>query len=169
MRVHPAPKRSHYDINSTLLDTNRIINRQKKLRRLPHIFNKVLELPFHSETDVLIEENSDLLRFSVSTDDLGDDVSAHIIEICPGVTKIVIRGSHVDEVNILDEFELWRFRLPQSSTPELATANYINGELVVTVPKSSSFANQENGGNEEEGENGDLRGGRVSHDLVLVQ
>ncbi|KAI3951183.1 hypothetical protein MKW98_028587 [Papaver atlanticum] len=173
MKVHPAPKRSHYDINSTLSNTNRIINRQKKLRRLPHIFNKVLELPFHSETDVLIEENSDLLRFSVSTENLTDDVSAHMIEIYPGVTKIVIRGSNVDELNILDEFELWRFRLPQSTTPELAAANYINGELVVTVPKSSSLANQENGEEEGEvwggeGENGDFRGGRVSH-LVLVQ
>ncbi|MCL7041155.1 hypothetical protein MKW94_008770 [Papaver nudicaule] len=168
MKVHPAPKRSHYDINSTLPDTNRLINRQKKLRRLPHIFNKVLELPFHSETDVLIEETSNLLRFSVSTDDLSDDVSAHVIEIYPGVTKIVIRGGNVDELSLLDEFELWRFRLPQSTKPELASAIYINGELVVTVPKSSSLANQENGGNEEEGEVWGGEGEDLRGDLLIL-
>ncbi|KAI3881172.1 hypothetical protein MKX03_002346 [Papaver bracteatum] len=164
MKVHPDPKRSHYDISSTLSNKNRIIIWQKKLRRLPHMFNKVLlELLFHSETNVLIEENSDLLQLSVSTENLSKDVSAHMIEIYPTVTKIFICGSNVDELNILDEFELWRFRLPQSTTPELASANYINRELVVMVPKSSK--GEVWGG---EGENEFLRRGRVSH-LVLVQ
>ncbi|KAI3975765.1 hypothetical protein MKX01_023191 [Papaver californicum] len=98
-----------------------------------------------------------------------------MIEIYPGVTKIVIRGSHADELNILDEFELWRFRLPQSTTPQLASANYINGELVVTVPKISSLEikemvvmkKREKFGEENE-KNGILEGGRVSH-LGLVQ
>ncbi|OVA05435.1 hypothetical protein BVC80_441g209 [Macleaya cordata] len=175
MKVHPAPKRRnitfHYDINSTLSDANRLINRQKKLRRLPHIFNKVLELPFHSETDVLIEENPNYFRFTVITDDVSEDVRAQTIEIYPGVTKIVIRGSNVLELNLEElEIDLWRFRLPPSTRPELASAIYANGELIVTVPKSMRSGNTENDNEEEEvwGEgNGDLRG-RVGR-LVLVQ
>ncbi|PHT75359.1 hypothetical protein T459_18881 [Capsicum annuum] len=33
------------------------------------------------------------------------------------------------------ELDLWRFRLPPSTLPELATADFADGELVVTVPK----------------------------------
>ncbi|XP_010259067.1 PREDICTED: uncharacterized protein LOC104598607 [Nelumbo nucifera] len=175
MKVHPAPKKRNitfrYDHNSSLSEANRIMNRQKKLRRLPHIFNRVLELPFRSDADVSVEENSDCFRFIVTTDDVGDDVRAHTIEIYPGVTKIVIRGTNVLELS-LDELELdlWRFRLPPTTRPELATAVYVDGELIVTVPKGANADNP--GGTNEEGEvwgeeNGDLRGG-VGR-LVLVQ
>lgn len=34
---------------------------------------------------------------------------------------------------------MWRFRLPSSTLPELATAGYDDGELVVTVPKDVNF------------------------------
>eukprot|EP00262_Sarcandra_glabra_P010257 TRINITY_DN2529_c0_g1_i1.p1 TRINITY_DN2529_c0_g1~~TRINITY_DN2529_c0_g1_i1.p1 ORF type:complete len:182 (+),score=14.83 TRINITY_DN2529_c0_g1_i1:336-881(+) len=181
MRVHPAPKRRNitfrYDINSSLAETNDLSSfplstRQKKLRRLPHIFAKVLELPFHSDADVLIQENPDCLVFVVPTDEIGNDVRAHTIEIHPGVTKIVIRGTNVLELSI-DEFELdlWRFRLPPSTRPELASAAYVDGELVVTVPKSANASDDDNG----EGDgvwgggegNGDLGGGFGR--LVLVQ
>ncbi|XP_043697808.1 uncharacterized protein LOC122648653 [Telopea speciosissima] len=179
MKVHPAPKKRNitlrYDINSSLSEANRLMGRQKKLRRLPHIFSRVLELPFHSDADVLIEENSDCFRFIAITEDVGDDVTAHTIEIYPGVTKIVIRGNNLLEL-YLDELEidLWRFRLPPSTRPELANAVYVDGELIVTVPKGGSSDDSDDEANEEEEEdggwgegNGDLRGG-VGH-LVLVQ
>ncbi|XP_010256078.1 PREDICTED: uncharacterized protein LOC104596551 [Nelumbo nucifera] len=166
MKVHPAPKKRNitfrYDINSSLSQANRVMSRQKKLRRLPHIFSRVLELPFHSDADVLVEENSDCFRFIVTTDDVGDDVRAHAIEIYPGVTKIVISGRNVLELS-LDELELdlWRFRLPPTTMPELARAVYVDGELIVTVPKGAN-ANNPDGTNEEVWEEGLGR-------LVLVQ
>ncbi|XP_043691454.1 uncharacterized protein LOC122642104 [Telopea speciosissima] len=176
MKVHPAPKKRNitfrYDINSSLLEANRLMGRQKKLRRLPHIFSRVLELPFHSDADVLIEENSDCFRFIVITDDVSNDVRAHTIEIHPGVTKIVIRGSNLLELS-LDELELdlWRFRLPPSTRPELANAVYVDGELIVTVPKGANTDDSGDANDEEEeiwGEgNGNLRGGFGR--LVLVQ
>ncbi|KAL7144740.1 hypothetical protein ABFS83_07G032300 [Erythranthe nasuta] len=130
----------------------------KKLRKLPHIFSKVLELPFDSDADVAVEEGPEFFRFSaeieVDADDddvaaVGDDVRAHAVEIHPGVVKIVVRnnrrnkikgGGGDDESNLellLDKLEVdtWRFRLPSSSRPELATAVFVDGELCVTVPK----------------------------------
>ncbi|KAF8401717.1 hypothetical protein HHK36_012663 [Tetracentron sinense] len=175
MKVHPAPRKRNitfrYNIDSGLSEANRLMGRQKKLRRLPHIFSRVLELPFHSDADVMIEENSDCFRFVAVTDDVGEDVRAHTIEIYPGVTKIVIRGSNVLELS-LEEFELdlWRFRLPPSARPELASAVYVGGELVVTVPKGVNSDKLDDGNENEEvwGEgNGDFRGGMGR--LVLVQ
>ncbi|KAF9622612.1 hypothetical protein IFM89_032511 [Coptis chinensis] len=164
MKVHPIPKKRnisfHYNMNSPLSEANSIINRQKKLRRLPHIFNKVLELPFHSETDVEIEEKQDCFRFIITTDDVGTDICTHTIEIYPGVSKVVLRGGNVVELDLDElEFDLWRFRLPQSTKPELASAVYVDGELIVTVPKDNEGWGD---GNEQVRESGVGR-------LVLVQ
>ncbi|GMP90972.1 hypothetical protein CsSME_00041872 [Camellia sinensis var. sinensis] len=173
MKVHPAPKKRNitirYNIASTFSQANALACRQKKLRRLPHIFAKVLELPFHSDADVLIDETSDCFRFVVNTDDIGDDIRAQTIEIYPGVTKIVIRGTNVLDLS-MDELELdmWRFRLPASTRPELASAAYNDGQLVVMVPKDANFNGLDVVDREEEvwGEgNGDIGAGR----LVLVQ
>ncbi|PSS06409.1 Heat shock 22 protein [Actinidia chinensis var. chinensis] len=168
MKVHPAPKKRNitlrYVVASALSEA-----KQKKLRRLPHIFAKVLELPFHSDADVLVQETSDRFRFVVSTDDIGgEDIRAHTIEIYPGVTKIVIRGT--DDLNLAVgelELDMWRFRLPSSTKPELATAAYSDGELVVTVPKDANFGGSDvDDGEEVWGDgNGDIGAGR----LVLVQ
>ncbi|XP_059311675.1 uncharacterized protein LOC132063227 [Lycium ferocissimum] len=141
MKVHPVPRKRNitlqYDISSALSQASR----QKKLRRLPHIFAKVLELPFNSDTDVSIQETSDSLRFIIPTDDTaGDNIRADTVEIYPGVTKIVIRGDNINDLDAaLCEFELdmWRFRLPPSTLPELATAVNSDGVLVVTVPKDT--------------------------------
>ncbi|EHA8586708.1 17.4 kDa class I heat shock protein-like [Cocos nucifera] len=139
MRVHPAPRKRNitfrYDANPCLSATDAGAGgRQKKLRRLPHIFSKVLELPLDSDADVSIEEGPDGFRFVAATVNLRDDVRARAIEIYPGVMKLVIRDGdgEVEE----DELDLdrWRFRLPPSSLPALATAAYADGELVVTIP-----------------------------------
>lgn len=74
----------------------------------------------------------------------------------------MIRGNNVFDLSI-DELDLdvWRFRLPEFTSPELATAIYGDGELVVTVPKVENL--DENDGIW--GENGAIGGGQ----LVLAQ
>ncbi|XP_071741312.1 uncharacterized protein [Rutidosis leptorrhynchoides] len=143
MKVHPTSNKRNitvrYDFHSEST-TAGVTIRQKKLRRLPHIFAKVLELPFYSDADVSIQETSESFKFVVDTDDdIGTDIAAHTIEIYPGVTKIVVGGDRVvnDRVNPVNELEIdvWRFRLPASTQPELATASFSDGELVVVVPK----------------------------------
>jgi hypothetical protein len=97
MKVHPMPKKRNitiqYDINSRnpLSEAQALLGlSSKKLRRLPHVFSRVLELPFRSDADVLVEESPDCFRFVAETDaDIGD-VRAHAMEIHPGVTKIVV-------------------------------------------------------------------------------
>lgn len=142
-----------YDIASVLAQAN--ICRQKKLRRLPHIFEKVLELPFHSDVDVLIVETPDSLIFTAAADGIGGDVRSDAVEIYHGVTKVVIRGNGVIDVSGTElELDLWRFRLRASMRPELASAAYVDGELVVTVPKGADVDDV-----------GDIGGGR----FVFVQ
>ncbi|KAL1547228.1 hypothetical protein AAHA92_23730 [Salvia divinorum] len=162
MKVHPAPRKRNitlrYDVASLLAQADGC--RQKKLRRLPHIFAKVLELPFHSDADVSIEDTPLSIRFTAATDDISGDVRAEAVAIYPGVTKIVVRGDGVVDVSGTElELDLWRFRLPPSTRPELVSAAYEDGELVVTVPKGEDG---DGGG----GGAGDL-GNRSS--LVLVQ
>ncbi|WCJ23795.1 hypothetical protein M5689_005800 [Euphorbia peplus] len=169
MKVHPMPKRRNniiieYYFNNPAGNTNR--RDPKKLRRLPHIFSRVLELPFRSDADVSVEENPDCFRFVAEMDSIGE-VRAHTIEIHPGVVKIVIRPNGYLELSSLDDLELdmWRFRLPESTRPELASAILMDGELIVTVPKGGEI--------EEGGNNGEFRGGMGNNNnnnrLVLVQ
>ncbi|CAJ1977201.1 unnamed protein product [Sphenostylis stenocarpa] len=164
MKVHPVPRKRNISIQFGVDGGNPMSESEallgiagKKLRRLPHVFSCVLELPFRSDADVVVEEAPDCFRFVAETDGIGD-VRAHTVEIHPGVTKIVVRDGGSVELS-LDQLELdmWRFRLPESTRPELASAVFVDGELIVTVPK---------GHGEEDGD-GDrgMGGGR----LVLVQ
>ncbi|PWA89972.1 hypothetical protein CTI12_AA060120 [Artemisia annua] len=139
MKIHPSPQ-TH---NATVRPTT--TRHTKKLRRLPHIFEKVLELPFLPDADVSIYETSDSLRFIVVTDDdiSTSDISAHTVEICAGVIKVVVRcGGGIEGVGEMEVDELWRFRLPEYTVPELATASFGGGELVVTVPKEAVFVDE---------------------------
>ncbi|KVH94608.1 uncharacterized protein LOC112518349 [Cynara cardunculus var. scolymus] len=114
----------------------------KKLRRLPHVFSKVLELPLRSNADVFIEDRSECFRFRAKIEDnaFSGEVKAHAVKIHPEVTKVVVRGGNGGgEVELLLdklEVDVWRFRLPATSRPELATAVFLGGELIVTVPKA---------------------------------
>lgn len=140
MRVHPAPRKRNITFRcgvNPAVSAAAVVGRQKKLRRLPHIFSKVLELPFASEADVTVEEDEESLRFFVTADGLCGEVRAHAIEIHPGVMKVVVRddGCGSDDLDKELEVGLWRFRLPPSSRPMLASAAYTDGELVVTIPK----------------------------------
>ncbi|XP_010932767.1 uncharacterized protein [Elaeis guineensis] len=192
MRVHPAPKKRNitfrYDVGAALLAADAVVlGRQKKLRRLPHIFSKVLELPLAAEADVAVHEGPDDFRFVAAAGDLvGGTFRAHAVRIHPGVMKVVVRGdgpagSGGDAGRDLDglEFDRWRFRLPPSTRPALATANCIDGELVVTVPKAKGSDDpDEEEGEEEDGggaklwgqeEKGGLRGNGGMDRLVVVQ
>ncbi|XP_057517512.1 uncharacterized protein LOC130798507 [Amaranthus tricolor] len=136
MKVHPVPKKRNITVSVT---TSPSCRGQKKLRRLPHIFPKVLELPFCSDADVDIQETVDFLKFTVFDTDMGSDVVADAVEIYPGVTKLVVRRSNSVDADVVAmtglEIDLWRFRLPECTRPELATATYDGGDLVVVVPK----------------------------------
>ncbi|KAG5061662.1 hypothetical protein AAZX31_01G222700 [Glycine max] len=106
----------------------------KKLGRLPHVFSRVLQLPFPADTDVSVQEAPHCFRFVAESPAAGQ-VEAHIVEIHPGVTKVVVRETGSTALNDL-HLDVWRIRLPESTRPELATAVLAAGELVVTVPKT---------------------------------
>jgi hypothetical protein len=166
MKIHPVPRKRNITIQFGTDGGNPSSEAQallgisgKKLRRLPHVFSRVLELPFRSDADVVVEEAPDCFRFVAETDGIGE-VRTHTVEIHPGVVKIVVRDGESLELS-LDQLELdmWRFRLPDSTLPELASAVFVDGELIVTVPKGHDLQGGDNG-----------RGmGGGSGRLVLVQ
>ena len=79
----------------------------KKLKRMPHLFTRVLELPLHAETPVSVVESRDSYRFEVRLPGLHvDDVKVEVLEIVPGVTKVLVRGvdngsPHADIAEVL--------------------------------------------------------------------
>ncbi|MCD9646521.1 hypothetical protein HAX54_036408 [Datura stramonium] len=154
LRVHPLslkrnialPEGIDSNFSSSISEQQQQIpnSSMKKLRKLPHVFNNVLELPFRSDADVAVEEKEGFFRFvaKFELEGAGDrQVRAQAVEIHPGVTKIVVRkgsGDDDDEIKLLLEqlnVDTWRYRLPASTMPELATAVFVDGELIVTVPK----------------------------------
>ncbi|KAI9114929.1 hypothetical protein K1719_013942 [Acacia pycnantha] len=175
MKVHPVPRKRNITVQYNMSARNPLSEAQellglstKKLRRLPHVFSRVLELPFRSDAEVSIEEGPDYFRFKAETEGISD-VQANTVEIHPGVIKIMVRESGSVELS-LDEIELdmWRFQLPESTRPELASAVLVDGELIVTVPKGEELDNSEDGNGNGGGEmwgDGNGMGGR----LVLVQ
>ncbi|KAJ8558031.1 hypothetical protein K7X08_004797 [Anisodus acutangulus] len=146
------------DLRKTNLQRKQI----NKLRKLPHVFNNVLELPFRYDTDVTVEENEGFFRFVAETELEGagnyGQVRAQAVEIHPGITKIVVTNGDNEIKLLLEELNVdtWRYRLPASTMPELATAVVVDGELIVTVP---------NRGRGRGRGRGEFDGGR----LVLVQ
>ncbi|CAN6181394.1 unnamed protein product [Urochloa humidicola] len=148
MRVHPAPRKRTIAVQRCAAAAAGGALGGKKLRRLPHIFAKVLELPFAADADVSVEEDAAALRFVAAAVDGFSPAGAraHAVEIHPGVTKVVVRdlspgigGAHDDDDDGAAAFELdrWRFRLPPCTLPAMATATYAEGELVVIVPKGA--------------------------------
>ncbi|XP_061976092.1 uncharacterized protein LOC133697503 isoform X2 [Populus nigra] len=172
MKVHPLPKKRNnitiqfYNHRGDPLVSSSGGSQHKKLRRLPHIFSRVLELPFRSDADVSVEENPDCFRFVAETDNNIGEVRAHTVEIYPGVTKIVIRPNGYLELSPLDDLELdmWRFRLPETTRPELASAVLADGELIVTVPKGEEVEEEGNGNNN----NGEFRDAYASFAQLVI-
>ncbi|XP_016477694.1 uncharacterized protein LOC107799129 [Nicotiana tabacum] len=94
----------------------------KKLRKLPHVFNNVLELPFRSDADVTVEETEGFFRFVAEIDLEGAG-----------------RGDSSRGNEDCREKGQWRWLLA-STMPGLATAAFVDGALVVTVPKGGREA-----------------------------
>ncbi|KAL3617475.1 hypothetical protein CASFOL_037796 [Castilleja foliolosa] len=67
------------------------------------------------------------------------------ISLTPAPTA---RSLHTAHAASLSPPPLWRFWLPASTLPELASATYDDGELVVTVPKDVAAADEEDDGAE---------------------
>lgn len=183
MKIHPVTvsgKRS-LSMRERYGSSSSFSSSKKKLRKLPHVFSKVLELPFRADADVEIEDSPEKIRF-IADVKVQNGVNynhvvglrAHAVEIHPGVTKVVVRninnnsngvGSSTEIVELLLEdlnMDTWRFRLPRSSLPELATATFLDGELIVTVPKAAG-----DGNNQRESDDGIWRS--TSNNIVLVR
>ncbi|CAN6203137.1 unnamed protein product [Urochloa humidicola] len=173
MRVHPAPRKRTIAVQRCAAAAAAAGGALggKKLRRLPHIFAKVLELPFAADADVSVEEDAAALRFVAAAVDGFSPAGAraHAVEIHPGVTKVVVRdlssgsgggGDDDDDGAAAFELDRWRFRLPPCTRPAMATATYAEGELVVTVPKGA-------GPDDGDGDGAAVLGGAESV-LVLV-
>ncbi|CAN8268742.1 unnamed protein product [Cochlearia groenlandica] len=174
MRVHPIPR--NLNNNNILIHhhNNHNPTREpgKNLRRLPHIFSRVLELPLRSEAVVSVEEKPDCFRFVAEVEGFrgggGGDMRVYTVEIHPGITKTVVRTNLSSSLGLsLDELELdvWRFRLPESTRPELVTVVCVDCDLIVTVPKISQEEEEE----EDDDDDGDFGQGMGSGRLVLVQ
>lgn len=140
----PAKRRGitlHYDIRSCLSSAGVLspVASPKKLKRLPHIFCKTLELPFASDTPVTVQETQDCYAFLVQQPGLvAEDVRIEVLEIVPGATKVVMRGAERIRAAVLEDVEMmnpWRFRLPACTIPEAATSDYQGGILTITIPK----------------------------------
>lgn len=64
-----------------------------KLKRMPHLFTQVLELPFAADTTVKMVEYGGSYVFVVHLPNMVvRDVKAEVMEIVPGATKVVVRG-----------------------------------------------------------------------------
>lgn len=143
MKVHPSPNKrdltaSQYDVSFSSTAANPMPD--KKLKRLPHVFARVLELPFNSDADVFVLETQESFLFVANSKDITitNNFQAHVIEILPGVTKIEVRGDRsADRCSTEGLYtDTWRFRLPATTFPEMASTRCIVGQLVVTVPKT---------------------------------
>jgi HSP20 family molecular chaperone IbpA len=108
-----------------------------KLKRMPHLFTRVLELPLHAETPVKVFELRDFFLFEVQLSGLAvGDVKVEVLEIVPGATKVLVRGVEpTSPVVGISEVDFWRFRLPSTTLPEKSAASYDRGTLSVTIPK----------------------------------
>uniref|UniRef100_J3LK76 SHSP domain-containing protein n=2 Tax=Oryza brachyantha TaxID=4533 RepID=J3LK76_ORYBR len=96
------------------------------------------------------------------------EVRVRTVRIHPGVVRVVVQAG-AGGVEDDDDMELdkWRSRLPEGSCPAMAVAGYVNGQLVVTVPKGRDGSEGDNEGGDEAWRC--CNGGKISSRLVVVQ
>ncbi|KAJ4832290.1 hypothetical protein Tsubulata_048742 [Turnera subulata] len=129
MKVHPTTNKRNIATSlhrgAGTASSSAATTNPKKLKRLPHVFAKVLELPFHSDADVLVQETPESFRFSIKREDMYDDFEAQVVEIFPGATKILVRETNPEDDDHdgswADGFDTWRFRLPAMTRPEMVS------------------------------------------------
>lgn len=140
---------------------------KKDLRRLPHVYSKVLELPLPADTDVAVFEGPDAFHFVAAGARGTGVVRVRTVRIHPGVVKVVVQTGEEGDAGDMD-IDRWRTRLPEETSPAKAVAGYVDGQLVVSVPKGPEGSQ---GGDTDEG---DVtwrccNGGKSSGRLVVVQ
>ncbi|KAL5165197.1 hypothetical protein HKD37_18G050362 [Glycine soja] len=108
----------------------------KKLRRLLHVFRRVLNLPFLVDVDVSVQEASPTIFDSWWN-------PPSLAKWRPTSSKCTSGSPRLSLENLassstLDELHLdvWRMRLLESMRLELATIVLVAGELVIMVPKN---------------------------------
>lgn len=82
----------------------------RKLKRMPHLFTRTLELPFQADTVVKVAESRDSYTFAAWLPGLGArDVKVEVLEIVPGATKVVLRGLECLLPSKVDDLEVCNF------------------------------------------------------------
>jgi hypothetical protein len=95
-------KRLTSSVNASL-NSALLLSSIKKLKRMPHLFDRVLELPFPADTVVEIRESRHSFTFVVRRPGLiAEEVKAELVEIVPGATKVVIIGGGQDLLSDLE-------------------------------------------------------------------
>ncbi|XP_002970016.2 17.4 kDa class I heat shock protein [Selaginella moellendorffii] len=137
-KVHPLNRRQTmvvvYDIEAAASAVPSTVTSSKPLKRMPHLFAKVLQLPFRSDKDVEVHETPECYMFAIQHSGLAaEDVRVQVLEIVPGAVKVVVGllSSSSDE----NQVDCWRFRLPPTTSPEATRVEYSDEVLLVTVPK----------------------------------
>eukprot|EP00252_Welwitschia_mirabilis_P012311 TRINITY_DN2730_c0_g1_i2.p1 TRINITY_DN2730_c0_g1~~TRINITY_DN2730_c0_g1_i2.p1 ORF type:complete len:210 (-),score=35.41 TRINITY_DN2730_c0_g1_i2:320-949(-) len=143
-----------YDVKSSLVEAGirPSVKNKKQLKRLPHVFCRVLELPVRSDASVTIEEADDCFRFIGNVGCRSKDFRVEILKIIPGVVKVLVKESAGKGLEI-EDLERWRVRLPSSTLPELSHVEYRDGVVIVRVPKdlqSCELSNESDGSSIEE-------------------
>ncbi|XP_052168991.1 uncharacterized protein LOC127785631 [Oryza glaberrima] len=121
----------------------------KKLQRLPPVFSRVLELPFPRDTNVrkLFTTNADLFFVPHGVGGEPDVVKVHIVRLERwDMTRVVVHiGPGEPDLRNDLVYDKWRFPLAETSILSMVMAGYVNGQLIVVVPRMDASGD---GGNE---------------------
>uniref|UniRef100_A0A0D9XJX7 Uncharacterized protein n=1 Tax=Leersia perrieri TaxID=77586 RepID=A0A0D9XJX7_9ORYZ len=111
----------------------------KKLQRLPPVYSRVLELPFPRNTNVhkLFTPNADHFFVPQGVAGEPDVVKVHIVKLeRVDMARVVVHiGSGEPDLRNDLVYDKWRFPLAKTSILSMVVAGYVNGQLVVIVPR----------------------------------
>ncbi|XP_006662371.1 uncharacterized protein LOC102717005 [Oryza brachyantha] len=111
----------------------------RKLQRLPRVFSRVLELPFPRNTNVgkHFTSNADYFFVPHGVGGEPDVVQVHIVKLERwDITRVVVHiGTGEPDLKNDLVYDKWRFPLAETSILSMIMAGYVNGQLVVVVPR----------------------------------